>query len=102
LGHLSVSIRHIEKSADGYRRRHPLQVGPKVLEFNCRLGDPETQAILARVDFDLAQALINLATKRFDPAEWKWKSGASTCLVIASVVIREGSRQDSLFRHNRC
>jgi phosphoribosylamine--glycine ligase len=58
--------------------------GPKVLEFNCRLGDPETQAILARADFDLAEALANLATRRFDPAEWKWKSGASACIVIAS------------------
>jgi len=60
------------------------QDGPKVLEFNCRLGDPETQAILARVDFDLAQALMNLAARRFDPEEWKWKSGASACIVIAS------------------
>ena len=31
--------------------------GPQVLEFNCRLGDPETQAIMARVDFDLAEVL---------------------------------------------
>ena len=58
--------------------------GPKVLEFNCRLGDPETQAILARADFDLAEALANLATRRFDPGEWKWKSGASACIVITS------------------
>src|SRR5260370_7554097 len=58
--------------------------GPKVLEFNCRLGDPETQAILSRADFDLAEALANLATRRFDPVEWKWKSGASACIVIAS------------------
>jgi phosphoribosylamine---glycine ligase len=58
--------------------------GPKVLEFNCRLGDPETQAILARVEFDLAEALMNLATRRFNPAEWKWKSGASACVVVAS------------------
>src|SRR5262249_31492733 len=50
--------------------------GPKVLEFNCRLGDPETQAILARTDFDLPEALVNLATRRFQPDEWKWKSGA--------------------------
>jgi len=35
--------------------------GPKVLEFNCRLGDPETQAIVARIDFDLAQVLSELA-----------------------------------------
>jgi phosphoribosylamine--glycine ligase len=58
--------------------------GPKVLEFNCRLGDPETQVILARADFDLAEALINLATRRFDANEWKWKSGASACVVMTS------------------
>jgi phosphoribosylamine--glycine ligase len=59
--------------------------GAKVLEFNCRLGDPETQAILARSDFDVADALVNLATRRFQPKEWKWKSGASACIVVSSV-----------------
>lgn len=59
--------------------------GPKVLEFNCRLGDPETQAILVRADFDLTEGLANLATRRFQPEEWKWKSGASACVVITSV-----------------
>jgi phosphoribosylamine--glycine ligase len=39
---------------------------------------------MARVDFDLAEALANLATRRFDPDEWKWKSCASACVVIAS------------------
>ncbi len=58
--------------------------GPKVLEFNCRLGDPETQAILARLDCDLAEVLLNLATRRFDPAQFRWKPGASVCIVIAS------------------
>jgi len=58
--------------------------GPKVLEFNCRLGDPETQAILARVDFDLAETLVNLATRRFQPDEWHWKPGASACIVLSS------------------
>ena len=78
-------------AADGIRYQGFLYLGlmltkegPKVLEFNCRLGDPETQAILARVDFDLAEALSNLATKRFNPAEWKWKPGASACIVITS------------------
>ncbi len=37
------------------------QSGPKVLEFNCRLGDPETQAIVARMDFDLAEVLAQTA-----------------------------------------
>src|SRR5215813_7418664 len=58
--------------------------GPKVLEFNCRLGDPETQAILARTNFDLAEALVNLATRRFRPDDWKWAPGASACIVISS------------------
>jgi phosphoribosylamine--glycine ligase len=59
--------------------------GPRVLEFNCRLGDPETQAILARTNFDVAEALANLATRRFEPEEWKWKPGASACVVVSSV-----------------
>jgi phosphoribosylamine--glycine ligase len=78
-------------TADGIRFHGFLYIGlmltkegPKVLEFNCRLGDPETQAILARVDFDLGEALVNLATRRFNPDEWKWKPGASACIVIAS------------------
>ena len=58
--------------------------GPKVLEFNCRLGDPETQAILARMDFDLAEVLADIAGGRLDPAKLKWKSGASVCVVLAS------------------
>jgi len=58
--------------------------GPKVLEFNCRLGDPETQAIVARMDFDLAQVLGELAAGILEPARLKWKPGASACVVIAS------------------
>jgi phosphoribosylamine--glycine ligase len=58
--------------------------GPKVLEFNCRLGDPETQAILARTDFDLAEALSNAAASQLNPSELKWKPGASVCVVLAS------------------
>lgn len=58
--------------------------GPKVLEFNCRLGDPETQAIVARMDFDLAEVLGDAATGKIDPSKLRWKLGASTCVVIAS------------------
>lgn len=58
--------------------------GPQVLEFNCRLGDPETQAIAARMDFDLAEVLADLAGGRLEPSKLRWKKGASTCLVLAS------------------
>jgi phosphoribosylamine--glycine ligase len=58
--------------------------GPQVLEFNCRLGDPETQAIMARVDFDLAEILSEAAEGRLDPTKLRWKPGASVCVVLAS------------------
>ncbi len=58
--------------------------GAKVLEFNCRLGDPETQAIAARMDFDLAEVLADVAGGNLDSSKLKWKSGASVCVVLAS------------------
>jgi len=76
---------------DGIRYRGFLYVGlmltkegPKVLEFNCRLGDPETQAIAARMDFDLAEVLSDVATGNLQPKKLKWKPGASACVVLAS------------------
>src|SRR3984893_9507328 len=57
---------------------------PRVLEFNCRLGDPEAQAIVARMDFDLAEVLADVASGRLDPAKLRWKPGASVCVVLAS------------------
>ena len=58
--------------------------GPKVLEFNCRLGDPETQAIAARMDFDLAEVLQDAAAGRLDASKLRWRPGASACVVLAS------------------
>jgi phosphoribosylamine---glycine ligase len=58
--------------------------GPKVLEYNCRLGDPETQAILLRADFDFAAACMDAATGKLDASQAKWKKGASVCVVMAS------------------
>jgi phosphoribosylamine--glycine ligase len=60
------------------------RTGPKVLEFNCRLGDPEAQAIVARMDFDLAEVLAEVAAKRLDPEKLRWKRGASVCVVLTS------------------
>src|SRR5437667_1828242 len=58
--------------------------GPQVLEFNCRLGDPETQAIVARMNFDLAEVLKDVADGKLDAAKLRWKAGASVCVVLAS------------------
>ena len=78
-------------AADGIRYQGFLYVGlmltkegPKVLEFNCRLGDPETQAIAARMDFDLAEVLSEVAAGHLRPEKLKWKPGASVCVVLAS------------------
>ncbi len=51
--------------------------GPKVLEFNCRLGDPETEAVLPRADFDFAQACMRAALGDLSGIEAKWLPGAS-------------------------
>jgi phosphoribosylamine---glycine ligase len=58
--------------------------GPKVLEYNCRLGDPETEAILLRADFDLARACMDAATGDLGTFRAKWFPGASACVVLAS------------------
>ena len=58
--------------------------GPKVLEYNCRLGDPETQSILMRADFDFAKACFDAAKGKLDPSAARWKAGASICVVMAS------------------
>lgn len=58
--------------------------GPKVLEFNCRLGDPETQAIVARMDFDLAEVLAATTERKLASQKLNWRPGASVCVVLAS------------------
>ena len=58
--------------------------GPMVLEFNARFGDPETQAILARLDSDLLAMLEACVEGRLSDAELRWKPGASACVIAAS------------------
>jgi phosphoribosylamine---glycine ligase len=58
--------------------------GPMVLEFNARFGDPETQAILVRLDSDLLGALEACVEGRLRETELRWKPGASACVVAAS------------------
>lgn len=58
--------------------------GPQVLEFNCRMGDPETQAIVVRMDFPLGEALQAVTEGRLREIAARWKPGASACVVMAA------------------
>lgn len=58
--------------------------GPKVLEFNCRLGDPETQPILMRLESDLYDLLEAVVDGRLDEAEVRWNPKPAVCVVMAS------------------
>jgi len=58
--------------------------GPMVLEFNCRFGDPETQAVLMRLDSDLLEAIEASVDGRVSEGLFKWSSDASCCVVVAS------------------
>ena len=58
--------------------------GPKVLEFNARFGDPETQVYLPRLENDLVELLDTSVSGTLDKIELKWKAAASVCVVMAS------------------
>jgi len=57
---------------------------PFVLEFNCRMGDPETQPVLSRLDSDFAEIALKIAEGNLKSADIRWKEDASVCVVIAS------------------
>lgn len=58
--------------------------GPRVLEYNVRFGDPETQAILVRLESDLVDICDAMLDGRLDKADIRWSTGASACVVLAS------------------
>lgn len=58
--------------------------GPKTLEYNVRFGDPETQAILRRLDSDFAELAFAVASGKLADAGPEWSNDASTCIVAAS------------------
>ncbi len=58
--------------------------GPKVLEFNCRFGDPETQPILMRLQSDLIEAIEATVDGRLDRIELRWDERPALCVVMAS------------------
>jgi len=58
--------------------------GPKVLEFNARFGDPETQVYLTRLENDLVELLDASVNGTLEKLELKWRPGTSVCVVMAS------------------
>jgi phosphoribosylamine--glycine ligase len=58
--------------------------GPMVLEYNARFGDPETQAILVRLESDLVEGIESCVEGRLSDTEFRWRPGASACVVAAS------------------
>ncbi|MBX3294549.1 MAG: phosphoribosylamine--glycine ligase [Acidobacteria bacterium] len=78
-------------SDEGFRFRGILflglmmtEAGPKVLEYNVRFGDPETQAILFRLDSDLVDICEAMLEGRLGETEIKWRAGSSACVILAA------------------
>ncbi len=57
---------------------------PSVLEFNCRLGDPETQPVLSRLSTDLLDICLALTDGKLSELDVKWKPEAAVCVVLAA------------------
>jgi phosphoribosylamine--glycine ligase len=58
--------------------------GPKVLEYNARFGDPETQVVLPRLKNDIVEIFNAIIDERLDEVEIEWDDNAAVCVVMAS------------------
>ncbi len=91
-----VGRRVLQPAVDGMRRRGTPYVGvlyaglmltgagPRVLEFNCRFGDPETQVLLPLLDTDLIEIFLACIEGRLDQTTIRWKSECAVTVVMAS------------------
>jgi phosphoribosylamine--glycine ligase len=74
--------------------------GPMVIEWNCRFGDPETQAVLMRLEGDLVPWLVAAARGELPAEAPRWKPGVSLCVVLAGEgypgKVRTGDRIEGL------
>ena len=58
--------------------------GPKVIEYNCRFGDPETQVVLPLLESDLLEIMVAVSEQRLANAEVKFSDGCACCVIMAS------------------
>ena len=58
--------------------------GPKVLEFNCRFGDPETQPLMMRLKSDLLETMLAVVDGKLDQVDLQWDPRAALCVVATS------------------
>ena len=58
--------------------------GPKVVEYNARFGDPETQAVLPLLMSDLMEIMLAVREQRLEQLDIRWRGGAAACVVLAS------------------
>ena len=58
--------------------------GPKVIEYNCRFGDPETQVVLPLLETDLMEIMIAVSKGELDKVNVKFAGGAACCVIMAS------------------
>jgi phosphoribosylamine--glycine ligase len=60
------------------------EMGPKVMEFNCRFGDPETQVILPLLKTDLAEIFLSITDGELSLQDVEWTDNFAVCVVLAS------------------
>lgn len=76
------------------------KAGPKVLEFNVRLGDPETQPLMHRMESNFGEILMRAATGELRGAKLRWKPEPSVCVVMAAAgypgEVRTGDRIEGI------
>jgi phosphoribosylamine--glycine ligase len=91
-----IMARVLQPVVDGMRRRSTPYVGvlyaglmltdlgPRVLEFNCRFGDPETQSLMPLLESDLVEICLACTEGRLDQIQVHWSSDQAVCVVLAS------------------
>ncbi|MCD6359357.1 MAG: phosphoribosylamine--glycine ligase [Armatimonadetes bacterium] len=58
--------------------------GPRLLEYNCRFGDPETQVVMPRLESDLVEIMLATVEGRLDQVQVRWRDDRAVCVVVAS------------------